>query len=60
MKSGTIWTVLGVIGAVVVAWLLINVLFSVIAFFAKLLIVAVVGVVVFFAIRAAFADRARG
>jgi uncharacterized membrane protein YeaQ/YmgE (transglycosylase-associated protein family) len=54
MNKSTIWTVLGVIGAVVIAWFLVNVLFSVIAFAFKLLIVAVVAVIVFFVLRAIF------
>lgn len=54
MNKSTIWTVLGVIGAVVIAWILVNVLFSLIAFAFKLLIVAIVAVVVFFVFRAIF------
>jgi uncharacterized membrane protein YeaQ/YmgE (transglycosylase-associated protein family) len=54
MNKSTIWTVLGVIGAVVIAWFLVNVLFSLIAFAFKLLIVAIVAVIVFFVLRAIF------
>ena len=54
MKKSTVWTVLGVIGAVVIAWMLVNVLFSVIWFIAKLAVVAVVAVVVFFVLRGLF------
>ena len=54
MNKSTIWSILGVIVAIVVAWFLVNVLFSVIAFAFKLLIVAIVAVVVYFAIRALF------
>ncbi|MFG6444219.1 hypothetical protein ACFXP7_02970 [Microbacterium sp. P06] len=54
MNKSTIWSVLGVIVAVVIAWFLVNVLFSVIAFAFKLLIVAIVAVVVFFIIRSLF------
>jgi hypothetical protein len=55
VKNATIWTVLGVIAAVVIAFFLVNVLFSVIAFVFKLVIVAVVAVIVFFVLRAVFA-----
>lgn len=51
MTKNTVWTVLGVIVAVVIAWWLVNVLFTVLAFAFKLLVVAVVAVVVFFLIR---------
>lgn len=54
MKSGTIWTVLGVIAAIVIAWWLVNILFSVLAFIVKLIVVAVVAVIVFFILRAVF------
>lgn len=54
MNKSTIWTVLGVVGAVVIAWFLVNVLFSVIAFAFKLLIVAIVALVVFFVLRSIF------
>lgn len=54
MKTSTIWTILGVVAAVVIAWILVNVLFSIIAFAFKLLIVAVVAVIVFFVLRAVF------
>jgi len=52
MKTSSIWTVLGVIVAVVIAWFLIDALFSVMWFIAKLVAVAVVAVLVFFALRA--------
>lgn len=54
MKTSTIWTVLGVVAAIVIAWILVNVLFSIIAFAFKLLIVAVVAAIVFFVLRAVF------
>jgi hypothetical protein len=54
MNKGTIWTIIGVIAAVVIAWFLVNVLFSVLAFFFKLLVVAVVAVIVFFVLRMIF------
>ncbi len=55
MNKGTIWTIVGVIAAVVIAWFLVNVLFSVLAFFFKLLVVAVVAVIVFIVLRMLFA-----
>ena len=49
-----IWTIVGVILAVVIAWWLVSALFSVLWFIAKLAIVAVVAVVVFVVIRSVF------
>ncbi|MEO7722483.1 MAG: hypothetical protein ABIS08_11285 [Pseudolysinimonas sp.] len=54
MRGGTIWTVLGVIAAVVIAWFLVNALLTLVWLIAKLVIVAVVAVIVFFALRAVF------
>lgn len=51
MTKNTVWTVLGVIVAVIIAWWLVNVLFGLLAFVFKLLVVAVVAVIVFFFIR---------
>ncbi|HEU0180903.1 hypothetical protein [Agromyces mariniharenae] len=50
--SRTVWTVLGVIVAVIVAWFLVDLLFSLLWFIGKLAIVAVVAVIVFFVLRA--------
>lgn len=50
--SRTIWIVLGVIASVVIAWFLVDLVFSVVWFIVKLAVVAVVAVVVFFALRA--------
>lgn len=47
-----IWTVLGVIVSVVIAWWLVSALFSLLWFIAKLAIVAVVAVAVYAGIRA--------
>jgi hypothetical protein len=55
MTKNTIWTILGVIAAIVIAWWLVGILFSVLWFIAKLAIVAVVAVVVFLVLRRAFA-----
>jgi len=57
MTKNTIWTVLGVIVAVVIAWWLVGLLFSVLWFIAKLAIVAVVALVVFLVLRNAFSKR---
>jgi len=54
MTKNTIWTILGVIVAVVIAWWLVGVLFSVLWFIAKLAIVAVVALVVFLVLRSVF------
>lgn len=55
MNKGTIWTIVGVIAAVVIAWFLVNALFSVVAFIFKLLVVAVVALIVFLVLRMIFA-----
>ena len=46
------WIVLGVIASLVIAWFLVDLVFSVLWFIVKLGVVAVVAVVVFFALRA--------
>ena len=55
--SRTLWTVLGVVVAVVIAWFLVDFVFSVLWFIAKLAIVAVVAVVVFFVLRSFVRSR---
>lgn len=52
--SRTIWTVIGVIAAIVIAWFLVDLVFSVVWFIVKVAIVAVVAVVVFFVLRNVF------
>ena len=54
MNKGTIWTIVGVIAAILIAWFLVNALFSVLAFIFKLLVVAVVAVIVFLVLRMIF------
>ncbi|SJN20390.1 hypothetical protein FM104_02675 [Microbacterium esteraromaticum] len=54
MTKGTIWTILGVIVAVVIAWWLVSILFSVLWFIAKLAIVVVVAIAVFAFMRTFF------
>lgn len=46
-----VWPILGGIVAIIIAWWLVSVLFSLIWFIAKLIIVAVVAVLVYFALR---------
>lgn len=57
MRTSTLWTVLGVIAAVVIAWLLVNVLLWFITFVFRLVLVAVVALVVFVVLRAVLARR---
>ena len=57
MNKSTIWTVLGVIAAIVIAWILVEVLFSVLLFVGKVVIVGVVAVVVFLVLRSIFSGR---
>jgi uncharacterized protein YacL len=62
VNKGTVWTILGVIVAIVIAWFLVNIVFSVLFFIGKLLVVAVVAVIVFFVLRMLFSrsdDSAR-
>jgi hypothetical protein len=54
MTKNSLWTVVGVILAVVIAWWLVSALFSVLWFIAKLAIVLVVAVGVFFFLRSVF------
>lgn len=55
MEKSTLWTVLGVIAAVVIAWIVVNALFSLLWFAAKLVVVAIVAVVVYFGLRSLLA-----
>ena len=50
--SRTLWIVLGVIASVVIAWFVVDLVFSVVWFIVKLAVVAVVAAVVFFVLRA--------
>ena len=54
MNKGTVWTIVGVIAAILIAWFLVNLLFSVLAFVFKLIAVAVVAVIVFLVLRMLF------
>ena len=51
MQRPTILTILGVIVAVVIAWALVSFVFSALAFLIKVIVVAVVAAVVFFALQ---------
>lgn len=55
--SKNAWTVVGVVVAVVIAWWLVDVLFHLAWMVARLSIVAVVAVIVFFVIRALVSKR---
>jgi len=57
MNKSTIWTVLGVVAAIVIAWVLVDLVFSVLWFIAKAAVVAVVAFVVFFVLRNVFFSR---
>ncbi|WP_119698623.1 hypothetical protein [Microbacterium halotolerans] len=51
MNWGTVWTVIGAIIAVVIAWFVVNALLSVMWFAFKLIAVLIVGVIIFFVLR---------
>ncbi|GAA2953515.1 MULTISPECIES: hypothetical protein [Microbacterium] len=54
MNKGTLWTILGVIAAIVIAWILVELLWGVALLIVKLVVVAVVALFVFFLLRAVF------
>jgi membrane protein YdbS with pleckstrin-like domain len=58
MNKNSLWTILGVIAAVVIAWWLVGVLFSLLWFIAKLAIVLVVAVIVYLVLRGLFRSDA--
>ncbi|MCC2028554.1 hypothetical protein KEC56_03275 [Microbacterium sp. YMB-B2] len=57
MNKNSVWTIVGVVIAVIVAWTLVSVLFNLLWFIAKLAIVAVVAVLVFLLLRSAFSKQ---
>ena len=59
MNWGTVWTVLGAIVSIVIAWFIVNALLSLMWFAFKLVGVLIVGAIVFFLLRRAFAGRER-
>ena len=54
MNKSTVWTVVGVIAAIAIAWFLVNVVFSLLWFIGKIIIVGIVAVIVFIVLRAVF------
>jgi len=54
MGKSSVWTVVGVIVAVIIAWIVVDALFSLLFFIGKLMIVAVVALLVYFALRNVF------
>lgn len=56
--SRTAWAVICAILAVIIAWIVVDVVFSLLWFIGKLAIVAVVAVIVFFALRSLIGRRA--
>ena len=54
MNKSTVWTVVGVIAAIAIAWFLVNVVFSLLWFIGKIIIVGIVAVIVFIILRAVF------
>ncbi|MGZ0712850.1 hypothetical protein ACWPKO_31365 (plasmid) [Coraliomargarita sp. W4R53] len=51
MTKNNVWTIVGVIVAIAIAWVLVNALFAVLGLIFKLLAVALVALLVFFALR---------
>jgi hypothetical protein len=58
MNKNSLWTVVGVVLAVVIAWWIVSALFSILWFIAKLAIVLVVAGVVFLVLRGLFSSKA--
>ncbi|WP_431075038.1 hypothetical protein [Microbacterium phyllosphaerae] len=58
MNKNSLWTIVGVILAVAIAWWIVSALFSILWFIAKLAIVLVVAVVVFLVLRGLFTSKA--
>lgn len=54
-----LWTILGVVAAIVIAWWIVSALFSLLWIIAKLAIVLVVAVVVFLVLRSVFSSGSR-
>jgi len=51
MTKNTLWTILGVVGAIVIAWVLVDVVFKLVWLVVKIGLVAVVALVVFAVLR---------
>lgn len=58
MNKNSLWTIVGVVLAVVIAWWIVSALFSILWFIAKLAIVLVVAGVVFLVLRGLFSSKA--
>lgn len=54
MTKNTLWSAVGVVVSVVFAWWVVSVVFSLVWFVVKLIVVAIVAVIAFFALRALF------
>lgn len=59
MNWGTIWTVIGAIVAVVVAWFVVDLALSMMWFMFRVGAVLIVGVIIFFVLRHMFTRRER-
>lgn len=59
MTKNRLWTIVGVVLAVIVAWWIVSALFSILWFIAKLAIVAVVALVVYLVFRGIFRSSDR-
>ena len=57
MNKSSVWTIVGVVVAVIITWFVVSALFSVLWFIAKLAVVAVIAVVVYLALRGAFSKQ---
>lgn len=59
MNWGGVWTVVGAILAIVVAWIVVSVMMSLVWLVFRIVLVLVVGAVIFFWLRHVFARRER-
>lgn len=57
MNRGLLWTILGVVASIAIAWFLVEVVFQLAVFLIKLVIVGIVALIVFFVLRGVFARR---
>ena len=57
MNMGTVWTVLGVVVAIIIAIFLVNILFAVLAWIFKVIIVLAVAALVFAVLRSVFSKQ---
>ncbi|WP_291797960.1 MULTISPECIES: hypothetical protein [Brevibacterium] len=57
MNRSTVWSVVGAILALVIAWWLVGIVFSLVRLAVKLLVVAAVAVVVYLLIKRAFSSK---